>query len=69
MPESPPRVRPIADLLADQQLMTAALGRAVREALMQHAQAGQSVAIWHEGKVTWVPAKELLARLADGLAD
>ena len=54
---------PIADLLADHQLIAEALGRGVREALMQHAQAGQSVAIWRDGKVTWVPAEEIVAPL------
>jgi hypothetical protein len=56
----------IADFMADHALITAAVQRAVREALLQHARAGQSVATCQDGKVVWIPAEELLARLSGG---
>jgi hypothetical protein len=64
------RPRPsIAELLADNSIITAAIGRGVREALLEHARAGRAVPSWQEGKVVWIPPEEILARLADGQAD
>jgi hypothetical protein len=31
-----------------------ALGIAIREALMKHKQAGNSVAVWRNGQVVWI---------------
>jgi hypothetical protein len=56
----------ISELLADHALINDAVGRAVREAVLQHARAGQPVATWQGGKVVWLPAAEVLARLANG---
>ncbi len=55
----------IADLLADRPLIEAALGRAVREALLQHARAGRPVATCKDGKVVWISPEEILARFDD----
>jgi hypothetical protein len=55
----------ISDLLANRPLIEAALGRAVRDALLQHARAGRSVAVGKDGKVVWLSPEEILARFAD----
>jgi hypothetical protein len=55
---------PIAERLADHTLMEAAVRRAVREALLAHARAGNPVASWEDGKVVWIQPDEILARLA-----
>ena len=54
------------DLLANNDAISAALGRAVREALMAHARAGQPVASLREGKVVWIPPEEILAHFSGG---
>jgi hypothetical protein len=55
----------IHELFADRDLITAAINRGVREALLKHARDGQTVATWRDGKVVWVPAEELLAQFPD----
>jgi hypothetical protein len=50
----------IADLLADHDLITAAVNRAVREAVLKHARAGKPVAVGQDGKVVWISAAEIL---------
>jgi hypothetical protein len=56
----------ISELLADHALINEAICRAVREAVLKHAQSGQPVATWQSGKVVWIPAVEILARLSNG---
>lgn len=59
------RPRPsIADLMADHELITAAINRAVREAIRKHAQAGHPIATVEDGKVVWVTPEEILAQLS-----
>jgi hypothetical protein len=60
----PPR-RSLSELLVDHDLILAAIRRGVREAVLTHAQAGQSVATWENGKVVWIPPEEILLRLAE----
>ena len=61
------QVRPsISELLADHALINEAIRRAVREAVLQHARAGQPVATWQNGQVVWIPAEEILSRLSSG---
>jgi hypothetical protein len=55
----------IAELLANRALIMDAIGRAVREAVLDHARAGRPVATWRDGKVVWIPPEEILARLAN----
>jgi hypothetical protein len=50
--------------LADPKLIQAALQRAGREALLQHARAGNPVSVLRDGKVVWIPPEEILARFA-----
>ena len=59
-----PSKSPISKLMADHALITEALRRAVREAVLEHARAGRPVATWREGKVVWIPPEEILARYA-----
>jgi hypothetical protein len=40
--------------------VAAALRRAVRDALLEHKRAGNSVASWKDGKVVIIPAEEIL---------
>jgi hypothetical protein len=54
----------VADLLRNRALIAAAIGRAVEEAILTHARAGQPVATWQGGQVVWVPPAEVLARLS-----
>ncbi|NUN53118.1 MAG: hypothetical protein HUU06_10085 [Planctomycetaceae bacterium] len=36
-----------------------ALAEAVREALLRHKRAGQSVAIWRDGRVVWLSPEDI----------
>jgi hypothetical protein len=59
---SDPTERPLHELQADHALIEAALQRAVREAILQHARTGDPIAVWRDGKVVWVSASEVLTR-------
>lgn len=52
----------IEELVRDSELMTAAVAKATREAVLQHARAGQPVATWRDGKVVWLSPEEIFAR-------
>ena len=39
--------------------MAAALRRAVRDALLEHKRAGNSIASWRDGNVVIIPAEEI----------
>ena len=56
----------IAELIADHALINDAITRAVREAVLKHARAGQPVATWQNGQVIWIKPDEVLSRLANG---
>jgi hypothetical protein len=58
-----PKRPSIDELLADHALITAAIRRGVRAALLHHARAGNPVATWRDGKVVWIPPEEILATL------
>jgi hypothetical protein len=60
-----PTQTPRDELLADHALITQAIQRAAREAVLTHARAGQPVATWHDGQVVWISPAEMLAELAD----
>lgn len=47
------------EILADSRQVEAALREAVRTALTRHKQAGNPVAVWRDGKVEWLLAKDL----------
>jgi hypothetical protein len=52
----------VADVLADPQVIEAAVRRGVRAAVLAHARAGNPVAAWRDGQVVWLPPAEILAR-------
>lgn len=56
--------RPIAEILADHAVIEEALARAVREAVLKHAQAGYPVSAGIDGKVVMIPPEEILARFS-----
>lgn len=56
--------RSISELLADHALINEAINRAVREAVLKHARAGQPVATWQNGQVVWIQPEEILSRLS-----
>ena len=43
----------------------AALVRGVREALLRHCQAGQSVVEWRDGKSVWLTPAEIKLRIEE----
>ncbi len=55
----------IAELLANKALLTEAVTRAVREAVLSHARAGRPVATCEDGKVVWISPEKILAQFAD----
>jgi hypothetical protein len=54
----------IAERFADDPVITAALCRAGRAAVLSHARAGNPIAVWREGRVVWLQPEEVLASLA-----
>jgi hypothetical protein len=57
------RTPSLAERLADSAVVTAAIGRAVREAVLNHARAGHPIAVWRDGRVVWLEPAEVLASL------
>jgi hypothetical protein len=55
----------ISELMADHELISEAICRAMREAVLKHARAGRPVPTWQEGKVVWIPPEEVLARFSN----
>ena len=51
--------RDVGEILADTELIEAALTRAEREALVRHLQAGQPVAEWRDGRTVWLGPEEI----------
>jgi hypothetical protein len=56
----------ISELLADHSIINEAIARGVREAILKHAQAGNPVCTWENGKVVWIAADTVLSRLSSG---
>lgn len=55
--------RPLSELLKDTPLITAALTRAAREAVLKAVRAGLAVPTLRDGKVVWLSPQEALALL------
>lgn len=49
-------------MLADNLTIQAALDRATRDALLEHARMGRSVPQSQDGQVVWIPPEEIFAR-------
>jgi hypothetical protein len=56
---------PIGAAMANPAAIEAALRRAVREALLTHARAGNPVAVCENGAVVWLQPAEVFARYGD----
>lgn len=57
--EDQPKKDQLLISLSDEETVTKALAKAVREALHQHKQMGNSVAVWRDGKVVWISPEEI----------
>ncbi|MEK6656531.1 MAG: hypothetical protein AABY58_03735 [Nitrospirota bacterium] len=49
----------ITEVLSDPDKITHALVQGVREALLKHKQAGNSIVIWKDGKTVWLKPEEI----------
>ena len=47
------------EIWEDGRAIDRALRQAVREALLRHKKLGESIVIWKDGKVVWVPPEEI----------
>jgi hypothetical protein len=47
------------------ELIEAALQRAVRQAILEHARTGDAIVLWRDGKVVWVSASEVRSPASD----
>jgi hypothetical protein len=61
MPEKP--VRSISEMLEDDDLITEAINQGVREALLDHARAGNPVPVSENGQIVWLTPDEIYRRL------
>jgi hypothetical protein len=61
MPEA--NGRSISDMIDDDGLMTDAIREGVREELLSHAKAGNSVPVSENGKIVWLSPEEIYQRL------
>jgi len=56
----------ISELVADSELMTAAIRRCVQEELLAQARAGNSVPVTDNGQIVWLSPAEIYERLERG---
>lgn len=59
-----PDKRSLSEMVIDHDLIESAVRRAVRNAVLQHASAGNPVSSWENGQLVWLQPDEVLARLA-----
>ena len=57
--EDQPKKDHLSISISDEEKVTKALAKAVREALRKHKQTGNPVAAWRAGKVVWIPPEEI----------
>ena len=57
------RTRSIAEIIDDDELMTEAIRQGVREELLSHARAGNSVPVSENGRIVWLLPDEIYQRL------
>jgi hypothetical protein len=50
----------IAEAFADKDLITEALAKGVRDALLQHKKAGNPVVEWRDGKIVWIQPEDIV---------
>ncbi|MCP3960995.1 MAG: hypothetical protein GY719_24380 [bacterium] len=63
MKPEPDQAKDVLAILQDDALIGAALEKAARQAIREHKEEGLPLAMWRDGKVVWVPAEELEAKL------
>jgi hypothetical protein len=47
-------------MLADTDVIEAAIRESVRDALIRHKRAGHPVVSWEDGRVVWIPADQIV---------
>jgi hypothetical protein len=57
------RKRSLAEMIDDDELMTEAIRQGVREELLSHARAGNSVPVSENGEIVWLSPAEIHQRL------
>ena len=57
------RKRTISEMIDDDELMTEAIPQGVREELLSHARAGNSVPVSENGQIVWLSPEEIYRRL------
>lgn len=55
----PRHEKDLAEVFDDTREVTRRFGRAVRAAVLEHKRAGNSIAVWRDGKVVIVPPEEI----------
>ena len=48
-----------SEAFGNKELITKALARAVREALIRHKKAGNPVVVWQDGKIVWLKPEDI----------
>lgn len=61
---TPERERTPAERVHDIPAIMAALREAVREAVLDHARAGNPIAVWRDEQVVWIQPEDIPAELA-----
>ena len=56
---NPSDSRSPAERVGDTDRILLEMRLAVREALIEHRRAGNSIAVWRNGRVEWIPAEEI----------
>ncbi len=59
------QAKDVTAILQDDELIDQALQKAALRTIREHKQEGLPLAIWRDGKVAWVPAEELEAKIGD----
>jgi hypothetical protein len=57
------RKRSISEMVDDDELMTDAIWKGIREELLSHARAGNPVAVEENGQIVWLSPAEIFRRL------
>ena len=49
----------VEEAFSNPEIITRAMVQGVREALLKHKQAGNSIVIWKDGKIVWLKPEEI----------
>ncbi len=60
MTDEPPKDVDIDKLFEEGIEIDRAIQRAVRQAILEHKQAGNPIAVWQDGEVVWIPPEEIV---------